>query len=303
MVWLSGLLAYEQTEAVFRRVGHRHIPRMSVWRQGQQHGERLRVYCQRQQAQVRVSQLDLASAEQDHDQRKGMSLDGGMVHLRGEGWKEFKAGTVFDVAVGEVMDPTLGDVVEQVQAVKLAYVAVLGSAEQFAPAFWALAVAHDVPQASESSVAADGAEWIWNLVADYFPDSVQIVDWYHAVQHLAQAAHALFPDHPDQAHNWFEQHKTSLFRGEIWKITQVLDQAGLADHSRYFQVHRHRMQYQEFRENGYPIGSGSVESAIKQFKVRLTGPGMHWSRPAAERMLVIRAAILSHQFDRLWAAA
>jgi hypothetical protein len=63
------------------------------------------------------------------------------------------------------------------------------------------------------------------------------------------------------------------------------------------------MQYQEFRENGYPIGSGCVESAIKQFKVRLAGPGMRWSRPAAERMLVIRAAILNHQFDRLWAAA
>jgi hypothetical protein len=63
------------------------------------------------------------------------------------------------------------------------------------------------------------------------------------------------------------------------------------------------MQYQEFREEGYPIGSGTVESGIKQFKARLTGPGMRWSRPGAEQMLVVRAAVLAHDFDPLWAAA
>ena len=63
------------------------------------------------------------------------------------------------------------------------------------------------------------------------------------------------------------------------------------------------MQYQAFREEGYPIGSGTVESGIKQFKARLTGPGMRWSRPGAERMLVIRAAVLAGSFDDLWAAA
>jgi hypothetical protein len=60
------------------------------------------------------------------------------------------------------------------------------------------------------------------------------------------------------------------------------------------------MQYQEFQEQGYPIGSGTVESGVKQFKTRLTGPGMRWSRPAAERMLIIRAAVLQDNFDTLW---
>ena len=63
------------------------------------------------------------------------------------------------------------------------------------------------------------------------------------------------------------------------------------------------MQYQEFREEGYPIGSGTVESGIKQFKARLTGPGMRWSRPGAERMLIIRAAVLADTFDALWTVA
>jgi hypothetical protein len=65
----------------------------------------------------------------------------------------------------------------------------------------------------------------------------------------------------------------------------------------------HAACYPQFQEGGYPIGSGSVESEIKQFKARLTGPGMRWSRPAAERMFVLRGAILDRSFDTLWSQA
>ena len=61
--------------------------------------------------------------------------------------------------------------------VNMEYTAVLGTAKEFAPALWAVAVKHDIPEAAESSVTADGALWIWNLTADYFPDSQQIIDW------------------------------------------------------------------------------------------------------------------------------
>jgi hypothetical protein len=63
------------------------------------------------------------------------------------------------------------------------------------------------------------------------------------------------------------------------------------------------MQYQAFLEDGYPIGSGTVESGVKQFKLRLTGAGMRWSRKAAEEMLVIRGAVMGQRFDALWDAA
>jgi hypothetical protein len=157
-----------------------------------------------------------------------------------------------------------------------------------------------VPQAADSSVSADGAEWIWNLVADYFPDSIQIIDWYHATQHLASAAQAVFPQDEKKAQTWFKDRLEDLFQGHLARIIKPLDQQGLSDEAHYFRVHQRRMQYQEFQEQGYPIGSGTVESGVKQFKVRLTGPGMRWSRPGAERMLVIRAAVLQGGFDTLW---
>ena len=63
------------------------------------------------------------------------------------------------------------------------------------------------------------------------------------------------------------------------------------------------MQYAQFRAAGFPIGSGGVESGVKQFKQRLAGPGMRWSRPALDRMVVLRSAVLSDSFDPLWPAA
>ena len=68
----------------------------------------------------------------------------------------------------------------------------------------------------------------------------------------------------------------------------------------YFERHQRRMQYHQFREEGLPIGSGTVESGVKQFKQRLCGTGMRWDQDNANRMLVIRAVVLSNNFDALW---
>jgi len=178
--------------------------------------------------------------------------------------------------------------------------AVLGDVEEFRPALWALAVAHDLPTARQSSVTADGAAWIWNLSADLFPDSAQIVDWYHAVDQLALAAEALFPADSNRVQRWFIQRQDDLFLGNLQAIIEPLDAAGLSDHSHYFHTHQRRMQYLEFRQNGWPIGSGTVESNVKQFKSRLTGTGMRWNRHCAQCMLLIRGAVLDYSFDDRW---
>ena len=303
MVWLSGLLPYGQAEQVFERIGQIRLPDATLWRHVEKHGKRLQRYVENKQAQVSPERVVLDDAWQDHATPKGVGMDGGMVNIRGEGWKEFKAGVVYDVGQRPGQDPHTGETVELPCVETRQYTAVLGDVGQFAPALWAVAVAHDLPRAARSSVTADGAEWIGNLAADLFPDSTQIVDWYHATQHLAQAAHALFPQDEARALDWYHQMQTPLFRGEIWKIIRPLHQAGLAEYAHYFEHHQRRMQYQEFREEGWLIGSGPVESEIKQFKARLTGPGMRWARPNAERMLIIRSAVLSNQFDTLWVAA
>jgi len=303
MVWLASTRPYPEAVETFERIARRGVPASVIWDEAQRHGERLKGYLERQQAQVGVERVVLPPAGADHDRPLGVSLDGGKMYIRGEGWKEFKAGAVFDVAATPELDRETGEWVDQVHGVNMTYRAVLGTVEAFAPALWALAVERQVPQAADVAVVADGADWIWNLADDYFPDSTQIVDWYHATEYLAQAAEALYPHDADAARNWQQARRDDLFLGQTHKLIEPLERAELTAQAEYFRKHTRRMQYQEFHEQDYPIGSGTVESGIKRFKHRLSGPGMRWSRPAAERMLVLRAAVMSGTFDELWALA
>jgi hypothetical protein len=90
---------------------------------------------------------------------------------------------------------------------------------------------------------------------------------------------------------------------EVWTILRDWQHHPLDEHALYFHTHQRRMQYQLFREAGFPIGSAAVERGVKPFKHRLTGAGMRWSRPGAERMLLIRSAVMADSLDQLWACA
>jgi hypothetical protein len=302
MVWLSGLLTYEQSSAVLERIGHRLIPSASIWRQTQRYGARMEAQEQAAQQHLSIERVVLPLHRDYTIPRKGLSMDGGMVNIRGEGWKEFKVGTIFEVVQRWERDPTTRELLQIPHGVGMVYAAALGSVSDFSPAFWKLALEQHIPEADDTSVTADGSEWIWNLVMDYFPDTLQIIDWFHVCQHLFEAASALFPDEPDHAQRWYTHSLDDLFRGSAASIADHLEHAGLPEHAHYFRVHQRRMQYQDFRDDGYPIGSGTVESAIKQFKARLAGPGMRWSPSGARQMLLLRASALDFSFDARWDA-
>jgi hypothetical protein len=302
MVWLSGLLPYDQCEQVMERIGERYVSDSSIWRQTQGYGARMEAEVEYQRQQVSVERIQFPDTRHDHDQRKALSMDGGMVNIRHEGWRELKVGAVFDVEKRLERNPQTQELDEMAHGVNVNYTAVLGSKEAFKPALWALAVQHDLPTARNRSVVADGAAWIWDVAEDVCPDGTQVVDWFHAVEHLSKAAHALYPDDKD-THNrqrWLRTHKDHLYMGRIHNIIATLHRRERPDLALYFERHQRRMQYLEFRENGLPIGSGTVESGVKQYKQRLCGTGMRWNYDCALRMLVIRSASLSATFDELW---
>lgn len=178
MVWLSGQLPYEEAAQVLARVGRQIVSASSLWRRTQAHGARLQAHMENQQVPPLTGGLDVGLI--DHEQPQGVSMDGGMVNIRDEGWKEFKVGATFTVEPCQQLDPMTQELVDQTQAQHIRYTAVLGSVDEFRPALWTLAWQQGLLNAAQSSVTADGAEWIWNLTGDFFPDSVQIVDWYPA---------------------------------------------------------------------------------------------------------------------------
>lgn len=302
MVWLSGLLPYDQCEQVMERIGERYVSDSSIWRQTQRYGAKMEAEVEHQRQQVSVERIQLPDAHHDHDQRKALSMDGGMVNIRDEGWRELKVGAVFDVEKRLERNPQTQELDEMAHGVNVNYTAVLGSKDAFKPALWALAVQHDLPTARNRSVVADGALWIWDVAEAVCPDGTQVVDWFHAVEHLNEAAHALYPDdkHTQHRQRWLKTHKDHLYMGRIHNIIAALHQFERPDLALYFERHQRRMQYLEFRENVLPIGSGTVESGVKQYKQRLCGTGMRWNKDNAQRILLIRSASLSDTFDDLW---
>ena len=295
MAWLSGLLPYRQAEAVMQQIGKRTNSDSSLWRTVKRQGHRLT-------AEVWPSNpvaADQAVNDPSGKWGKMLSMDGGMVSIRQEGWKELKAGLIGKVVSDDRPD---SNAIPDMHTIPLAYTAVLGDVEAFAPLLVRAAHAHGFFEAEQSSIPADGARWIWAVADRDFPHSTQIVDWYHARQHLAAAAQARFPTQPHLAAAWLVTQSDVLFEGPLDSLIADLNQAGLSEFAHYFETHQARMRYLDFQEAGFPIGSGSVESAVKQFKQRLAAPGMRWSRPGAERMIPIRAAVLDDSFDARWAS-
>jgi hypothetical protein len=242
----------------------------------------------------------------------GAAIDGGMIHIRGEGWKEFKVGSVFELGQKMEWDERMRERVEIPCAVHNSYLAHLGGPATFGQMMWAEASRRDWEYAADTEVIGDGAPWIWNLALDHFYDSHQVVDWYHASEHLAAAARLIKGEGTAAAKRWFKAQATTLFQGCIDQLVLAIEaeaqcQPGIGEELRlqaqYFRNNQRRMRYQEMREEDWLIGSGAVESAAKQYKARFTGSGMHWSRVGAERLLPVRSAIMSSRFDERWRQA
>jgi hypothetical protein len=308
-VCLSGLVPYGRAAEILQTVGQIDISKSSIWQRVENWGEQMQVVEARQQ--VKAYELEEPRPHELNQSlgKMGVAMDGVMIHIDQEGWKELKVGCVFEVASRKAIDPKINEEVDLGSAVNNTYVAHLGGPEPFGRQLWADARQRSWMDVEDSLAIGDGATWIWNLVGEHFYASHQIVDWYHATQHLAEAARSIYGDATPQFHRWYRQWETKLYQGQVRKMIRALqrqatikpDQSdAILEQSTYFKNNLKRMNYLEMRMEGYPIGSGMVESAAKQYKGRFSGAGMRWSRAGAERLIPIHSAILSKRFDKTW---
>jgi hypothetical protein len=307
------LVEFEDAAEILDRVGHIPISTSSVWRRVKVWGTRGQAVetAQRAVACALPPRAELVAGEARTLRDLGVAIDGARVNLRQEGWKELKVGCVFEIQVKSTPDPHTGDPIDLAQAYGNSYVAHLGGPDVFGQAVWAEARRRGWTRAGDTIALGDGAPWIWNLIKEHFYDSRQGVDWYHATQHLWKVAHLLHGEGTLAAKHWFKDYETPLFEGHADRLAQLFGELarshpavadGLRGEAHYFQENQRRMQYLELREDGFPIGSGMVESACKQFGARFNGSGMRWSRPGLDRLLPVRATVMGHTFDNWWTA-
>jgi len=309
-VWLGGQAAFASVAEIMWEIGKVSISDSSVWRLAQKWGERFQAA---EKARVMEAEGVFPTAKREEKEGKaprlGAAMDGTMIHIRGEGWKELKTGCVFEIGKGKVRDEETQEWLEVGRAVNNSYVGHLGGPEGFGWLLWAEARRRGWAKVAETEVIGDGAPWIWGLVDEHFYTSEQVVDWYHAKEHLAAAAALLYGEGTPGAQRWLKGEETVLYQGDAGKIARLLREGvdrhqegkeGLLREAGYFEHNKRRMDYLEKRADGWVIGSGMVESGGKQYKTRFVGPGMHWSRRGAERLLPIRTEIMSDTFHQAW---
>jgi hypothetical protein len=146
-------------------------------------------------------------------------------------------------------------------------------------------------------VLGDGAHWIWDLAAEQFGERTEVVDWYHASEHVWAAAKALCGE-GDAARRWAEDRLAELWDGGAASVVAALARAHPSSEEAnavvrrergYFTANAERMAYAALRTQGLPCGSGGVESSAKHLvQQRLKRAGSRWSEPGAQALLTLR---------------
>ena len=176
----------------------------------------------------------------------------------------------------------------------------------FAERVWREATRRRFCHAPRRVVLGDGALWIWNLAEDQFPDATQIVDRYHAKQHLSDLGKALYGLTHPRATEWAERRQEELDTGKFQALLNAIRrQIPRSQEARrglhYFQTNRARMRYPEFHAQGLCTSTGVVEAGCKvAIGTRLKRAGMHWTVHGSNAIIALRCAKLSGRFQDFW---
>ena len=250
---------------------------------------------------VQMDGTGVPVVKKETEGRKGKA-DGRPAHTR-----EAKLGCVFTQTGWDEKGYAIRD------ADSTTYTGAIETAEEFGKRLYLEAWKRGWSRAVKKVVIADGAEWIWNIAKDHFPGAVQIVDLYHARQHLWELARKLHPNDDVSQKTWIKIHqKRMLDKGNIKKLVVAIrsihsNNPEVADKIRteadYFETNTERMRYPKFRRQHLFVGSGVIEAGCKTvIGSRLKQSGMFWTVRGANAILALRCCHLNGRFEDYWEA-
>jgi len=234
--------------------------------------------------------------------KQALSGDGAFVLLVGGEWVEVKT-----LTIGEVTRNAHGEVgLEQISSCSR-----LADAERFAETALVETHRRGVEQATAVCAVQDGAQWLQGLVAYHRADAVRILDFAHAAQSIHEIGQAVQAAGGRLPARWLEGVRHRLkHQGPQRVLTHLSLLAArypsptIQEKLAYLQKREAHMQYPTYQQAGWPIGSGSVESANKVVvEARLKGAGMRWERQNVNPMLVLRNAVCNRHWHQTWTAA
>jgi len=233
--------------------------------------------------------------------RKG-KMDGQPAHTR-----EVKLGCVFTQTRWDQEGYAIRD------TDSTTYTGAIETAGEFGKRIYLEAWKRGWSRAEKKVVMGDGAEWIWNLADQHFPGAVQIVDLYHARQHLWELARKLHPNDQVTQKAWMKLHQKRLLdKGKIEKLVDTLRSTvsinpevleKIRTEADYFESNAQRMCYPKFRRQHLFVGSGVIEAGCKSvIGSRLKQSGMFWTVRGANAIIALRCCHLNGRFEDYWEA-
>lgn len=283
--WLEEVLGVRVSKATARRATlHTGGAALAVW-----------------EAEVERLKQEAPQAAAGAD-KQAMSGDGAMVHLVGGEWGEVKT-----LAIGEVTRNRRGEICTQ----QLSYCSRLCDAASFEQATLPQTHRRGLERATEVCAVQDGAEWLQGLVDYHRRDAVRILDFAHAAEYInaigqaVQAAGGRLPARWLEAvlHRLKHQGPARVLRHLRWLAAHYPSPL-MQEKVTYLQKREGHMQYPTYQQAGWPIGSGSVESANKLVvEARLKGAGMRWDRHNVNPMLALRNAVCNREWKQTWEAS
>ena len=192
------------------------------------------------------------------------------------------------------------------------YTGAIETAEEFGKRIYPEAWKRGWSRAEKKVIMGDGAEWIWNLAEQHFPGAVQIVDLYHARQHLWELARKLHPNDEVNQKAWIKIHQRRLLdQGKIEKLVLAMRSIRsknpevvqkIRTEADYFERNADRMRYPKYRRQHLFVGSGVIEAGCKTvIGSRLKQSGMFWTVRGANAILALRCCHLNGRFEDYWA--
>lgn len=190
------------------------------------------------------------------------------------------------------------------------YVGAIETAEAFGPRIYAEAVRRGLRQAQKVVMLGDGGPWIWGIAAQHFPWATQIVDLYHAREHLANLGKMVYGPTSTEAKQWAAVRCAQLDAGDVEAVITSMRRLRPRPHNvqeevrkaiDYFQTNQERMRYAKFRSEGLFVGSGVVEAGCKTvIGLRLKQSGMRWTVSHANAIIALRCCQLSGRWEQFW---
>lgn len=190
------------------------------------------------------------------------------------------------------------------------YVGAIETADEFSDRLYEEGLRRGVQQAKQVCVIGDGAAWIWTIAQEQFQGALQIVDLYHAREHYWNIANVFFAHRRGALDRWTEKRRTELDAGDVPKVIKAILRLHPKTEEQkeivkaevgYFQKHRERMRYDEFRRRGLFVGSGVLEAGCRTIiGQRLKQSGMHWTVAGANSIIALRCCFFSRRWEDFW---